>query len=354
MSTHKPMPLTRLGLIALLATAGLVASTAPASATYPQQQQSRGHHKPSGLVYNHQHNGSISIRIGDLRGRNSHALTHPGVGVADTHPQVSPDRRWVLFNRESDDAVQIVIAPLTGHAPTRVIDTGCDWDTDLCAADIEPTWAPSGKRIVFTRVTGPFDDESGDAASALLFSTRLDGSHLRRVSPDHMPPTAEDNVARFTPDGRQLVFIRDKYVGRDLHYAVYRMRRDGTAVIRLTPWALDADRATPSPATYGPGAGLIAFETHGGWNPGRGDVALIPVGCRSVKSCMARIRYVTHNNGGPKSSFAATWSPNGRRLAFAEEPDTRGKVDVWTSRWDGSRRHQVTHTGADFSPAWSY
>ncbi len=179
-------------------------------------------------------------------------------------------------------------SPLTGHAPTRVIDTGCDWDTDLCAADIEPTWTPSGKRIVFTRVTGPFDDESGDAASALLFSTKLDGSHLRRVSPDHMPPTAEDNVARFTPDGRHIVFIRDKYVDGDLHYAAYRMRRDGTAVTRLTPWALDADRATPSPATYGPGAGLIAFETHGGWNPGRGDVALIPVGCRSVKSCMAQ------------------------------------------------------------------
>jgi len=75
--------------------------------------------------------------------------------------------------------------------------------------------------------------------------------------------------------------------------------------------------------------------------------------CRSLTACTRATRLVTHNAGGPRSSFAATWSPNGQQLAYAQEPDTSGQVDIWTSRWNGEPAREVTFTGREFSPAWS-
>lgn len=131
------------------------------------------------------------------------------------------------------------------------------------------------------------------------------------------------------------------------------MNPDGTHVRRLTPWSLYADRPSVSPARSGPTAGLISFETNGGIAPTQGDVALLPASCRSVASCTKATRFVTHNIGTTKTSYAATWSPNGRRIAFAQE-NGPGDVDIWTAQPDGHDRHQVTRSPApEFSPAWS-
>jgi hypothetical protein len=48
------------------------------------------------------------------------------------------------------------------------------------AADIIPGWTPDGRHITFSRVVGPF--VNGNAASAVLYTAELDGSHIRRLS----------------------------------------------------------------------------------------------------------------------------------------------------------------------------
>lgn len=293
---------------------------------------------------------TVQLVVADADGGNQRVLTRPGARVYDTEPVRSPDGQYVIFNRESAAGVAITVAAVDGRA-VQVIDTGCDGD---CAADINPGWTPDGRHITFTRVVGPFDPVTGDAASALLYRSRLDGSDLRRLSPPDNDGWAEDVNARFSPDGSFLVFTRDQRNNGVLQFATFRMDPDGTDVRQLTRWNLNTDRPSVSPALHGPTAGLISFETHGGAAPTQGDVVVMPADCESLTACENAMRPITHNAGTTRSSFAASWSPSGLRLAYAED-DGLGGTDVWISRADGSGRHRLTDAGyPEFSPAWSF
>ncbi len=342
---------TAIALLSALV-AGFAAVPAAATAAVTPTKENSGSTR---LVWNRFDPEAPLARLvlGDICTGHTTILTRPNPRNFDTEPVRSPDGRSVVFNRESEAGVQIMVARVDSASAARVIDTGCDAIAD-CADDVNPTWAPDGRHVLFTRVLGPFDPVTGDATSALLMISRLDGSGARRFSEPGTHGTTEDNVARFAPDGQHVVFVRDQPIDGELHFALFRMRVDGTDVQQLTPWELNADRPSVSPARYGPTAGLVAFETFGGGNAGRGDIAVLPLGCRSLAACTRDTRLVTHNAGSPRSSFAATWSPGGDQLAYAQEPDTSGLVDIWTSRWDGRHARRVTSSGHEFSPAWSF
>jgi Tol biopolymer transport system component len=291
---------------------------------------------------------SAALVAGGLDGSRQRQLTHPEPGIRDGEPVRSPDGTRVIFNREfPDGTVRIGIVPVRG-GPTRFVETGCQ---DPCFSDQGPAWTPDGNHLTFVRVMGPFDPVTGDAASALQYSERLDGSHLRLLS---VPGDYEDNTVRFSPDGRYLVFTRDQTVDGVLHFAIFRMRSDSTHVRQLTPWDLDADRPAVSPARFGPTARLVSFETHGGGHPTQGDVALLPSSCTTIAACTDATRLVTHNTGTGKTSYAASWSRTGHHLAFAQEDGT-GNVDIYTIRPDGRHQRPVTHLPVpEYSPAWSY
>jgi len=293
---------------------------------------------------------SAALIVGFPDGSHQRQLTHPAPGVFDTESVRSPDGRRVIFNRESPDGTVAIGIATVRNGAVRLVDTHC---VDPCVDDINPGWTPDGHHITFDRVSGPFDPVTGDAASALLYTEREDGSHPQRLSEPGNDGTAEDTDARFAPDGRYLVFVRDQRINGDLHFAIFRMNPDGTHVQQLTPWDLEADRPSVSPARTGASAGWISFETHGGATPTQGDIARLPASCKSLTACTNAIRLVTHNTGTTNSSYAATWSPNGDRLAFALQDNT-GNVDIWTARSDGHDRSQVTHSPApEYSPAWS-
>ena len=331
--------------MATIAAAGQPATTAPAVTAHATRQHPTNARRLVWVRYDRTRN-SAGLVVGDVDGSHQRQLTRPGHGEFDNEPVRSPDGSRVLLDREhADGTVQIGLVAVRG-GPTRFVDTGC---VDPCFTDAGPGWMPDGKHLTFVRVVGPFDPVTGDAVSALQYTERLDGSDLRLLS---VPGDYEDNGIRFAPGGRYLVLVRDQYIHGVLHFAIFRMRSDMTHVRRLTPWALDADRPSVSPARTGPTAGLVAFETNGGGSPTQGDVALLPLWCRNVAACTRGTRYVTHNTGTTKTSYAASWSPQGRRLAFAEEDGTN--VDIYTIRPDGSHRRQVTHSPVpEYSPAWS-
>jgi dipeptidyl aminopeptidase/acylaminoacyl peptidase len=52
----------------------------------------------------------------------------------------------------------------------------------------------------------------------------------------------------------------------------------------------------------------------------------------------------------------ATWSPDGRRLAFAHDRTGNGDTSIWTMNDDGSERLKLTNPSgddADHKPVWS-
>jgi TolB protein len=50
--------------------------------------------------------------------------------------------------------------------------------------------------------------------------------------------------------------------------------------------------------------------------------------------------------------LAPTWSPNGKRIAFAREGTGFGDFAIYVMNADGSNQHAITHGGDNEDPAW--
>ena len=58
---------------------------------------------------------------------------------------------------------------------------------------------------------------------------------------------------------------------------------------------------------------------------------------------------LTHNAGRNEHP---TWAPDGRHLVF--QSDRTGTDQIWTMMADGTGLRQLTHSGKNFSPNWSW
>jgi len=281
-------------------------------------------------------------------------LTRPGKHVQDIDASISPNGRQVAFERDdlTKETSRVVLVRASGHK-AHTLDLGC---VDPCVADVTPDWLPAGNRFAFTPVLGPFDEPHDSAHSAVLYTARRDGSHLRRLSEPGIDGKFEDYRARFSPDGSYVVFQRLNNVTLDS--ALFRMDADGSHVRRLTPWKLEADTQDLSLATHGPTKDLVTFETYGHGGPPRGksqNVATVPSTCAPVGDCRKQIKYVTHHRGGKGQSFNPSWSPNGRRIAYVRFREGRNNFigDIWTTRPDGSHRRAVSTSPLfEYRPDW--
>lgn len=289
-------------------------------------------------------------------GTRTRSVTRVTAGIYDQDPVFSPDGRWVVFNRHDfrlDEEVETVGLVRASGGPVTVLNLGC---VDPCVTNDLPSWTPDGTRIVFTRVVGPFPNDN--ATSAVLYSAKLDGTDLQRISPPGIDGVFEDVHARFAPGGKYLVFTRGR--ASDGHNAAFRMAPDGTHARRLTPWQLDADLPDVSPARSGPTKDLVAFETfgHGAEPPETSRVATVPATCTSAADCTSKIRYVTANVTFPDQAFNPAWSPDGQQIAYCsfqdQGPDQPALGVIITIRPDGHDARPVSDPAFfSFRPNWT-
>jgi Tol biopolymer transport system component len=343
---------------ALIAAATLtaLATAVPAQAT---TRGSQGQAHAGRIVWTQVLDGAFTTaRIVSARpdGSGLHVLTHPGAKVFDINAVVSPDGSRVVFERDLPPQGRATLAMVGSDGRGQhTIPVNC---TDPCAGVQDPGWTPSGRRIVFTRVIGPFDLINQSAHSAVLYTARPDGSGMRRLSQRGIDGVYEDYHARFAASGKYLIFLRVR--NRDLKTAVFRMRPDGSDVRQLTPWRLAADVPDLSLAARGPTKDRVVFETFGQGAPkgSQPDIATVPATCHPLAACIREIRYVTHNGAGPRASFNPSWSPGGKRIAFTDALFPAGKPaigDIWTVRPDGRGRQQVSHSPRfEFRPDWGH
>jgi hypothetical protein len=179
----------------------------------------------------------------------------------------------------------------------------------------------------------------------------LRGRHRHRLSQPGIDGTYEEYHATFAPKG-YIVFLRGR--NADIKSAAFRMNANGTGVRRLTPWAIDADELSVSPARVGPTVDEVVFETHGHGTP-RGIAQA--VGTVSAKVGPKSVNLLTSPRSLPVQHFNPAWSPNGRRIVyvkFASHPNTQSFVgDIWTMRWNGHDRRPVSQSPLfEFRPTW--
>jgi Tol biopolymer transport system component len=167
-----------------------------------------------------------SLWMINLNGRHLRDVTTEtvvnGDGPADTTPQVSPDGKWVAFNRcFPDQGCVVSVASLR---------TGQRHDlTDPSLDSTQPNWSPDGKRIVFE-----YHNADGWPNTAIIDRW---GQHLHILTHGN----EVNNNAAFSPDGRWIIFSH--YPGTGDTTDLYRMRPNGThrRAITHTPRAFELE-----------------------------------------------------------------------------------------------------------------
>jgi dipeptidyl aminopeptidase/acylaminoacyl peptidase len=148
-----------------------------------------------------------------------------------------------------------------------------------------------------------------------------------------------DVIGDYSPDGTRIVFLRDAAHGRRGSLAVFTVNTDGTGLRQITPGMLNC---CSSPSWSPDGTEILFGSARGklfAVHPDGTDLSQIPI----------------DTGGGSSFAFQPGWSPDGTNMVFSLFLATKGQVDVYTARADGTHLVQVTNTpefeeAADWGP----
>jgi Tol biopolymer transport system component len=262
----------------------------------------------------------------------------------------------------TNGAENIWVVSADGTAATPV--------TKLTAQGIvsrNPVWSPDGAKIAFDSSRAPDGSNATDPCGKPdIWTVNVDGSHLTALAPGIGVADCHISVAEpaWSPDGLKLAvtFI----CCLDAFSNVAELNADGSNFTVLTGFD----------STFGDG-------THGGeWSPDGSklifDANPPPVGPPSPPGPSGGLRnvWVMNADGSGQtaltkltaigvSSFEASWSPDGSKVAFAsaraldgsDAANTNGTSNIWVMNADGTGVTPLTKlTGAgasSASPAWS-
>jgi Tol biopolymer transport system component len=235
----------------------------------------------------------------------------------------TPDGRRIVFDSDrvtggcTDQAcnVEIFITNVRGSRVRRL--------TRSPSFDGSPTVSPDGNRIAFE------SDRDGDPE---IYTMRLDGTNVIQVTHNEWL----DTNPSWSPNGRRLAFQSDAGRGFE-HSAIFTIRVRGSHRRRITRWRLKAGSAD-----WAPGGVRLAFNSN--------DVVDEPSAIFTIKADGSKVRRLTRP--APRdSSFLPSWSPDGRRIAFARAANR--VPDIYTIGRRGRHITRLTRSPADdFASDW--
>lgn len=244
----------------------------------------------------------------------------------------------------------------------------------MLVATVRPaqaTYPGANGRLAFTLF--PADGSNRD-----VYSTRPDGSGLRRLTTD----PSFDACPAYSADGRQIVFCSK----RSGSFEIWKMRKNGSDQRQLTHlggFAIFPDLSPDGTKIVfsggGPtattdevfvvnvnGTGLVQLTNGGGtslsdfpaWSPDGRNIAFV-----SDRSGVEQV-WVMNANGSDQKRLTTSnvpedqvpdWSPDGRKIAYAEGDFGAGQNErIFVIDANGSNPHPLTSGAADdWGPAWS-
>jgi tol-pal system beta propeller repeat protein TolB len=255
------------------------------------------------------HNGMI--RIVDSDGANDKAVTGSGTAMS---PAWHPSGRRIVYSRMSNAGTQIEQLDLETGLTRAMSPTGLN---------ITPVYSQDGRYIVYS---------SGNESGTDLMMISSDASN-GSMSPQRLTfGRGSDNQSpTFSPDGRQIAFIS----GRSRFPEVYTMDADGTNVQLLTPF-IPGVRTYRTAPDWSPDGRTVAFEQQ------NGDFQVWVINIRDKEP-----RRLTSEgeNEGP------SWAPDGRHLVLSS---TRGgSKQIWVLDTESGRFRQLTRNAGARLAAWS-
>jgi TolB protein len=266
----------------------------------------------SKLVFVSDRSGHKEIWSMDYDGANQKQVTH--LGTIALSPRISPDGSRIAFSGDHDgfqlmmysqDLKRLVTFPKFG------------------GTNISPAWSPDGTKMIFS------SSRNGDPE---LYTVDPSGANLRRMTAYRGPDVSPVFNAK---TGAQIAWV----TGRSGLPQIYFMDADGS-----NPQPLTTEGYAVSPS-WSPTGQLLAFawiRHYGPGAPGAQDIYIMDVASR-------RFVQLTHDAG---TNDSPSWSPDGRHIVF--QSTRSGTTQIWTMLADGTQQRQLTKSGRNSQPNWSW
>jgi len=259
--------------------------------------------------------GSKEIWAMDYDGQNQHAITH--LGETSLSPRISPDNTRLAFSSLGREGWSIRMYSLELN---RLVSFP---GGTAGGSNFSPAWSADGTKFAFSSA------RTGDPE---IWVADASGGNLRRLTNFRGPDIAPTWNPR---TNAQLSWVS----GRTGLPQVYTMDQDGGNIQRIT------DGGYAVSPSWSPNGQLLAFSwnrKYGPGDPGGVDIHVIDIASKKYLQ-------LTHESGSNDYPY---WAPDGRHIVF--ERTIGGKSQIWTMLADGTDQHQLTNTGNNFMPNWSW
>jgi TolB protein len=259
--------------------------------------------------------GSKEVWEMDYDGQNQHAVTH--LGSISLSPRISPDNSRVAFATLGKLGWSIRMYSLELN---RLVSFPAG---TVGGSNTSPAWSADGTKIAFS------SSRSGDPE---IWISDASGGGAHKITSFRGPDVAPTWNPR---TNAQLAWVS----GRTGLPQIYTMDQDGAGVTRLT------DSGYAVSPSWAPNGQFLTFawnRKYGPGAPGGQDVYVMDISTR-------RWEQLTHESG---SNDFPSWSPDNRHIVF--ERTVGGKAQIWSMLSDGTQQKQLTTSGQNFMPNWSW
>jgi TolB protein len=259
--------------------------------------------------------GTKEIWVMDYDGQNQHIVTR--LGTISLSPRVSPDNSRVAFSSMGKEGWTIRMYSLDLGRPVSFA-AGVAGGSNL-----SPAWSGDGTKLAFS------SSRSGDPE---IWVSDSNGGNLRKLTSFHGPDVSPTWNPR---TNAQIAWVS----GRTGLPQIYTMDADGANIQRMT------DGGYAISPSWSPNGQFLAFSwnrKYGPGAPGGQDIYVMDIASK-------RWVQLTHDAG---SNDFPSWSPDGRHLVFQRE--IGGHTDLWTMLADGTEQQELTRSGKNFMPNWSW
>lgn len=251
--------------------------------------------------------GLIAYSRSTSDGMELHSVMPDGTG--DTVIPTPPGLPWLHAWSPDGSKIAVAIFP-TGGGQRAIWVMNADGSQATQVATAEdvsvPSWSPDGSTIAYSAT---HEDRTE------IHLVAPDGRGDRVIHGEGAEGTFAIFSARFSPDGRRILFDR----GTDSGFDIFLMNVDGSDVRRLTTTGTDHD------PHWSPDGTQITFTRQG--QGARSDIYVMDADGTNV-------RQLTRGSRGTTNLYAQ-WSPNGTRIAYVRGV-TGGPGSLVVMNADGS------------------